>query len=55
MAGKVNTRQAARIVLNLDDSQVTLETLRQVLLENPIAALKEIIVIKGGKIILFYP
>ncbi len=55
IAGKVNTRQASRIVLNLDDSQVALEVLKKEILENPIAGLKDIIVIRDGKIILFHP
>ncbi|HYO60165.1 MAG TPA: hypothetical protein VEU50_46170 [Archangium sp.] len=52
---KVNERQADRIVLNLDDSQVTLEALGKQLLEDPIADLKEIIVIANRQIILFFP
>ncbi|PTL83160.1 hypothetical protein [Vitiosangium sp. GDMCC 1.1324] len=55
VAKKVNKGQANRIVLNLEDSHVTLEALKEELLKNPIAALKEIIIIKDGKIILFYP
>ncbi|HEX8825818.1 MAG TPA: hypothetical protein VF794_38260 [Archangium sp.] len=55
IASKVNKQQADRIVLNLEDSQVELEALMKQLLESPIAALKEIIVIKGGRIILFHP
>jgi hypothetical protein len=55
LSKKVNKGQADRIVLNLDDSQVELEALKKEILENPIANLKEIIVIRGGRIILFYP
>ncbi len=55
VAGKVNEKQADRIVLNLDDSQVTLEALQKQLLENPIPDLKEIIVLKNGRVILFHP
>jgi hypothetical protein len=59
VAKKVNTGQADRIVLNLDDSRVTLETLRKQLSEGPIADLKEIIIIiiiiKDRKSIPFYP
>jgi hypothetical protein len=55
IALKVNKGQADRIVLNLDDSQVTLEALKKHLLENPIADLKEIIVLKGKRVILFHP
>jgi hypothetical protein len=55
IARKVNEKQADRIVLNLDDSQVELGTLKTRLLEDPITDLKEIIVLKGEKIINFYP
>jgi hypothetical protein len=55
VAAKVNEGQAHRIILNLEDSQVTLEALKKQLAENPIADLKEIIAIKGNKIILLYP
>nr|QKW93703.1 HNH/ENDo VIi superfamily nuclease [Vitiosangium cumulatum] len=55
IARKVNGRQADRIVLNLEDSQVTLEALKKQLLDDPIADLKEIIIVKGGKPILFHP
>lgn len=55
VATKVNRGQADRIVLNLGDSHVTLEALKKELLKNPIADLKEIIVVKDGRIILFYP
>jgi hypothetical protein len=55
IAGKVNKDQASRIVLNLDDSQVELDALKKQLLENPITKLKDIIVIRDRKIILFYP
>ncbi|WP_309894411.1 hypothetical protein [Archangium sp.] len=55
VAEKVNTGQARRIVLNLDDSQVRLDALRKQLLADPITELKEIIVIKDKKLIPFYP
>ncbi|HYO56739.1 hypothetical protein [Archangium sp.] len=55
IASKVNQRQADRIVLNLEDSQVTLDALKKQLSDDPIVALKEIIVIKGKQIILFHP
>ncbi|MGZ3458463.1 MAG: SitA5 family polymorphic toxin [Archangium sp.] len=55
VAKKVNKGQAERIVLNLEDSQVTLEALKKELSDSPIAKLKEIIVTKGKKIIRFYP
>jgi Contact-dependent growth inhibition CdiA C-terminal domain len=52
---KVNEGQADRIVLNLEDSQVSLEALKKQLADNPIADLKELIAIKNGKIILLHP
>jgi hypothetical protein len=55
VARKVNEKQAERIILNLEDSQVELGALKQHLRENPIAELKEIIMIRGGKVILFHP
>jgi len=55
IARKVNKKQADRIVLNLEDSQVELGALKEHLRENPIADLKELIIIRGGKIILFHP
>jgi len=55
VAKKVNEDQAARIILNLDDSQVQLEALKRQLVENPIVDLKEIIIVKRGKVIPFYP
>jgi contact-dependent growth inhibition (CDI) system CdiA-like toxin len=55
IARKVNTGQAERIVLNLNDSQVTLESLKKQLSESPIDNLKELIVIKGEKTISFHP
>jgi hypothetical protein len=51
----VNEGQADRIVLNLDDSPVTLETMKKQLSENPIADLRELIIIKGGKPTPFHP
>jgi hypothetical protein len=55
IAAKVEKQQADRIVLNLDDSQVALESLKRHLLEDPISGLKEIIAVKDGRIIFFHP
>lgn len=52
---KVERGQTQRIILYLDDSEVLLEELRQQLNSNPIAALREIIVLKSGEIIEFFP
>ena len=52
---KVNDGQTARIVLNLDESPVSLDDLRQVLTDTPIKNLEEVIVIKDKKIIHFFP
>jgi len=55
IAGKVNKGQADRIVLNLEDSPVTVEAMKKHLLENPIDNLRELIIIKDGKPIPFHP
>lgn len=55
VAEKVNKDQANRIVLNLEDSRMDLSSLKRQLLEDPIANLKEIIVIRNGRPIPFYP
>ena len=52
---KVNGGQTRRIVLNIEDSAVSQEELKQVLLDNPIKDLEEVLVIKGGHITYFYP
>jgi hypothetical protein len=52
---KIREGQTERVVLHLDDSAVSLDQLRAVLRQDPIGGLKEIIVIKEGKIIQFYP
>jgi len=55
IASKTNKGQADRIVLNLDDSQVTLEAIKRCLLDNPIVGLKQIIVTRNGQVISFFP
>jgi hypothetical protein len=52
---KVEEEQADRIVLNLDDSPITLEALRQQLNDWPMPDLKEVIVLRGGRVISFWP
>jgi len=39
----------------LNDSKVTIEEMRKQLENHPIAGLKEIIIIKDGKVIPFFP
>ena len=55
ISAKVSRTQADRIVLNLDDTPLTPETMKKQLLENPIADLRELIVIKGGKLTRLHP
>jgi hypothetical protein len=52
---KINTGQADRFVLNLDDSAVSLDDLRKQFTDYPPAGLKEIIIVKGGQVIPFFP
>ncbi len=55
IAKKIGGGQTTRIVLNLDESKLSLQDFKQVLLDNPIKELKEIIVVKKGEIIHFFP
>ncbi len=55
IAQKVGNRQAERIVLNLDDSRLGLPEIEKVLVENPIADLKEILVVRGGAVTRLFP
>jgi hypothetical protein len=52
---KVDGGQATRIVLNLDDTTVTIADMRQQLTNYPIPSLDEVIAIKNGIIIHVYP
>ncbi|NET67769.1 MAG: hypothetical protein F6K63_26620 [Moorea sp. SIO1G6] len=52
---KVKRRQAERIVLNLDDTNVNPDELQDILARKPIDNLKEIIMIINGKVIPFFP
>lgn len=48
-------KQADRIVLNLEDSPISLEAMKQQLTKYPISNLKEVIAIKNGEIISLWP
>lgn len=52
---KVTDEQASRIVLNLDDSKVSIEALRAQFAAWPVEGLQEIIVVRGGQVIPFFP
>jgi hypothetical protein len=52
---KVQKRQANRIILNLDDSTVALADLKQQFNDWPMTGLKEIIVVRDGEVIPFWP
>ncbi|WNG21481.1 hypothetical protein [Cystobacter fuscus] len=54
-AEKINREQADRIVLNLEDSGVTIEAMRKQLQDWPISGLKQLIVIKDGKVVMLFP
>lgn len=47
--------QADRIVLNMDDSPLSLDDVKGVLTRKPIADLKEVVIVKDGKAIPFFP
>jgi hypothetical protein len=52
---KIDTGQAERIVLNLEDSAVDLNKLKKQFNDWPMPGLKEVIVVKNGQIIPFWP
>jgi hypothetical protein len=52
---KVKKRQADRIILDLNDSNLTPEALRGRLLQDPVHGLREIKIVKGGTVTNFYP
>ena len=55
VSGKVKEGQADRIVLNLSDCPRSMDEIRDVFERKPVANLKEIIVIKDGEVVPFYP
>lgn len=55
VSGKVKEGQADRLILNLDDCPRSLDEIRGVLERKPVNGLKEIFVVKDGKVIPFYP
>jgi hypothetical protein len=55
MSEKVSEGQADRLVLNMDDTPATMEQVADMLRRKPIADLKEVLVVKDGKVIPFFP
>jgi len=52
---KVESGQADRIVMNLEDTPVSVNEVREQFVRYPIQGLKEVVGIKGGKVFLIYP
>jgi uncharacterized protein YukE len=52
---KVKTKQADRLVLNLDDCPRSMADIRGMLERKPVTGLQEILVIRGGEIVPFFP
>jgi hypothetical protein len=52
---KIQKGQADRFVLNLDDSSVSPEVMRVQLEQWPISGLQEIIIVKNGYVLPFFP
>ncbi len=52
---KIQKGQTRRIILNMDDSNVSLNELRKIIWNEPIVELEQILVIKDGKVIKFFP
>lgn len=55
ISNKVKERQADRVVLNLDDCPRTQAEIEGVLRRKPIQGLKEIIIVRNGQVVPFYP
>lgn len=55
MHKKVKDEQADRIILDLTDSELPPDALRQKLTQDPISGLKEIKIVRDGTVIDFYP
>ena len=52
---KVQKGQTRRVVLNLDDSAVNLKDLKKLILEQPVLELEQIIIVKDGRVVKFFP
>jgi type VI secretion system secreted protein VgrG len=52
---KVLKGQADKVVLNLDDSQVSMEAMKKQLMDYPISGLKEVLVVKRGSVTKLFP
>jgi hypothetical protein len=50
---KIDAKQTERVILNLDDSEVSLDKLREQLTNFPINGLKELIIVKNGEVVPF--
>lgn len=48
--GKVQAEQARRIVLNLDDSAVSMDKIRQQFADWPIEGLEQLLIVRGGRV-----
>ena len=55
LSKKVADDQADRLVLNMDDSSASLEDIADMLRRKPIGDLKQMLVVKDGKVIPFFP
>ena len=51
---KISQGQTNRIVLNLNDSSVSIDALRQEAISNPMPGLEDIIVLKNGQVVPFW-
>ena len=55
MKKKLLGTQADRFIINLNDSKVSINDLKKQFQNFPIEGIKEIIVVKNGKVLDFYP
>lgn len=55
LEGKIVTKQADRFVINMNDSKLAVQELTKQFKDFPLENLKEILIIKDGKVIPFFP
>jgi hypothetical protein len=55
MSSKVSSGQADRVIFNMNDTPASMEAVSGMLRRKPIAGLKEVLVVKDGKVIPLFP
>jgi len=55
LSEKVSDDQADRLILNMDDTPAAMDDVAAMLRRKPIGGLKELLVVKDGKVIPLFP